>query len=140
MRRWLLVLVVLLAGCSSAAAPSTPTPTETWEVVDREVTTGTVSLEGLPVSAEFTVESPDPGIKFPVAVRFQRLELGNWTEVAVFRVAEGEPFTVELLGHERYRILVEDADYDTCNLGSLQVTERNPEYTLLINSGDVVSC
>lgn len=139
--RVLLVLaVVILAGCSTTATTSTLTPTPTPVVVDREVTTGTVSLEGLPVSAEFKVESPDPGIRFPVSVTFGRADLGNYTEVAVYRVAEGEPFNVELLGGARYRITVEDADGDICRPGLYEVLEKNPEHTLLINAGDVVSC
>lgn len=140
MRQAFVVLIILLAGCSAASTPSPDTPTPTPTVVDRDVETGTVSLEGLEVSAEFKVESPDPGIRFPVSVTFERADLGNLTEVAVLRVAEGEPFNVELLGGARYRITVEDADGDTCRLGLYEVLEKNPEATLVINSGDVVSC
>ena len=138
MRRWLLVLVVLLAGCSTTAEPSTPTETPT--VVEREVTTGTVSLEGLPVSAEFTIESPDPSFEFPVTIKFKRPKMGNYTPVQVFRVSVGEPFTVELLPDKAYLIEVEDAAGDACTVGFYRYDEEGPNPTLIINGGHVRSC
>jgi hypothetical protein len=139
MRYWAVVLsVVLLAGCSTTAAPSTPTETPT--VVEREVTTGTVSLAGLPVSAEFTIESPDPSFEFPVTVKFKRPKMGNYTPVQVFRVPEGEPFSVKLLPDEAYLIEVEDAEGDPCTLGFYRYDEEGPNPTIIINGGDVTSC
>lgn len=138
MRRWLLVLVVLLAGCSTTAAPSTPTETPT--VVEREVTTGTVSLEGLEVSAEFTIESPDPSFKFPVTVKFKQPDAGNYTPVRVHRVSEGEPFEVELVADEPYLIEVEDAAGDACTIGFYRYVDDGKTATIIINGGDVTSC
>lgn len=141
MRRGLLVLaVVLVAGCSSSATPSTPTPTGTPIVTDREVTTGTASLAGQPVSAEFRVESPDPGIEFPITVTFERKEQGDWTELAAFQVNEGEPFTVELVGREWYRITVTDAENTVCGPSLYQAIGADSNQTLLINDGHVKSC
>lgn len=94
----IIAVVMLLAGCSTIATPSTPTPTETPEVVDREVTTGTVSLDGLPVSQKFRFQNGEVHAEFPIRVEFQRPDAGNWTTVHVFNVGEMEWFTVELTG------------------------------------------
>lgn len=142
MLRWLLILVVLLAGCSTTAAPPTPTstPTDTPEVVEREVTTGTVNLSGLPVATEFTIESPDPSFEFPVTIKFKRPEMGNYTPVQVFRVSEGEPFEVELLPDMPYLIEVEDAEGDGCTVGFYRYVDDGHDPTIIINGGHVTAC
>lgn len=134
-RSFALAVLVLLAGCSTAGAPaSTPTPTP--EVVDREVTTGTVSLEGLPVSQSFRFQNGDVRMAFPIRVEFQRPNMtganGNWTPVKVFNVGEMEWFTVELLGEEPYRIVIEDAEGERRAMGLYIPGERNAKHTILI--------
>lgn len=128
----IIAVVMLLAGCSTIATPSTPTPTETPEVVDREVTTGTVSLDGLPVSQKFRFQNGEVHAEFPIRVEFQRPDAGNWTTVHVFNVGEMEWFTVELTGGQHYRIVIEDTEGERRAMGLYTPVKRDAEHTILI--------
>lgn len=132
LRSLLVIAVILLAGCSATSSSSTPTPTETPEVVDREVTTGTVSLEGLPVSQKFRFQNGDVHMEFPIRVEFQRPDAGNWTPVRVFNVGEMEWFTVELTGEQHYRIVIEDAEGEHRMMGIYTPVKRDAEHTILV--------
>lgn len=125
-----LLMVVLLAGCSTTA--TTPTPTPTPEVVDREITTGTISLEGLPVSQSFRFQNGEVHAEFPIRVEFQRPDAGNWTPVQVFNVDEMEWFTVELTGGTHYRIVIEDVDGERRAMGLYTPVKKDAERTVLI--------
>jgi len=132
LRSLLVIAVILLAGCSTTANTSTPTPTPTPEVVGREVTTGTVSLEGLPVSQKFRFQNGEVQAEFPIRVEFQRPDAGNWTLVEVFNVDEMEWFTVELTAEQHYRIVIEDAEGDHRTMGLYTPVKRDAEHTILI--------
>lgn len=132
MRRLLVIAVVLLAGCSTTATPPDPTPTATPEVVDREVTTGTVSLEGLPIGQKFRFQNGAVRLEFPLHVEFQRPDGENWTTVEVFNVDEMEWFTVELTAEEHYRIMIEDTEGERRQMGLYTPVNRDAEHTILI--------
>lgn len=132
LRHLLVIAVVLLAGCSTTTNLSTPTPTPTPEVVDREVSTGTVSLEGLPVSQSFRFQNGAVRIAFPIHVEFLRPVGENWTIERVVTVGEMEWFTVELAAEQHYRIVIQDADGDRRAMGLYTPVKRDVEYTIII--------
>lgn len=132
MRLAFVALIVLLAGCTTPATTPTPTPTETPEVVDREVTTGTVSLDGLPVSQTFRFQNGAVRMEFPIQVEFQRPNGTNWTTEHVFNVEHMEWFTVELVGEEHYRIVIEDTEGERRSMGLYEPVKRDVEYTIVI--------
>lgn len=113
-----LALLVLLAGCSSAAvspATPTPTPTETFVVNDNQATHSFEFRAGHEAPADW---------EFPITVEFQRAELGNWTEAYVFRVSEDDTLHLDLVEGEHYRIVVEDANGHRRALGLYTPTQR----------------
>lgn len=125
------VVALLLAGCS--AGVQQPTPTATPQVVESEVETGNISLDGLPVSTEFAVVSQSAKWTFPVRIEFQRPDAGNWTEAYALRVSENEWFSVELTGGEQYRIVVSDSTGREVAVGIYTPLERDSRERIILD-------
>lgn len=124
-------LAVTLAGCSTAhSSPSTPT--EATEVEDKEVETGTISLEGLPITQSFRFQNGEVQVEFPIRVEFQEPDGEDWTTVRAHRVDELEWVTVELVGGQRYRIVIEDAEGVRRSIGVYTPVNKDAEHTVLI--------